>query len=252
MLQKFGFSQYESQVYEMMISAGQAVEASAIAKVSGVPKAKVYEVIARLLDKGVLLDSMLEKKKMYRALPLDRVIEKLTSQFQSDIEQLRLSEQKQFKPDDRVWNLATEESIYAYSLSLIESAKKTIYISTWKEIIEDYLPILEEKEKQGIHVEAHVVGEIDSKLKNLKYFVPSESQKELKKFQNIVVDDSEVVFAISKNPAWQSIITKSEQLVDVFRDFFYRDIILTLLSDKYNDILQNDAEYVDLLAKLRY
>ncbi|WP_256760411.1 TrmB family transcriptional regulator [Cohnella sp. WQ 127256] len=252
MLQKFGFSQYESQVYEMMVNAGQAVEASAISKQSGVPKAKVYEVISRLLDKGILLDSMLEKKKMYRAIPVDQVIQKLTSQFQSDIEQLSLIEQKQFTPDDRVWNLVTEESIYAYSISLIENAKKTIYISTWKEIILAYLPLLEEKEKQGVHVEVHVVGEMDSKLQNLKYFVPTESQKELKKFQNIVVDDTEVVFAIAKHPAWHSIVTKSEQLVDVFRDFFYRDVILTRLSDKYSDILQNDAEYVDLLSKLRY
>jgi len=252
LLQKFGFSQYESQVYATMIHVSQAMEASAISKQSGVPKAKVYEVIDRLLDKGILLGSMLDKKKVYRAIPLDQVIHKLTLQFQADVEQLKLSEQAEFQPDDRVWNLATEESIYAHSVALLRSAQKTIYISTWKDIIETYLPILEEKEQQGVHVEVHVVGTIEAKLSNLSYFVPTESQQELKRFQNIVVDDKEVVFAIAKDPVWHSIITSSEQLVDVFRDFFYRDVILTLLSDKYNDILLQDAEYVNLLSKLRY
>jgi Predicted transcriptional regulators len=235
-----------------MTNTGQALEASAISKLSGVPKAKVYEVINRLIDKGLLLDSMLEKKKLYRAIPLDNLIQKLTSQFQTDIEQLKLAEHKPFQPDDRVWNLVTEESIYAYSISLIESAKKTIYISTWKEIILGYLPLLEKKEREGVRVEVHVVGKIESNLQHLRYFIPAENQKELKKFQNIVVDDADVMFAIAKEPTWHSIVTQSEQLVDVFRDFFYRDMILTLISDKYDDFLLKDAEYVDLLAKLRY
>lgn len=252
MLEKFGFSQYESQVYETMLIAGKAVEASAIAKLSGVPKAKVYEVISRLLDKGILLVSVLEKKKLYQAVPVEQVVQKLTMKFESDIKQLRLIEQKQVKPDDRVWNLATEESVYAHSTALIKNARRTINISTWNEILPRYLPLLEELEKQGVSVEAHVVGKIDSNLKNLKYFIPSERQKELKKFQNIVVDDSAVIFAIVKEPEWHSIVTKSEQLVDVFRDFFYRDVILTFLDERYSDILHNDAEYMDLLLKLRY
>lgn len=251
-MQKFGFSQYESQVYQTLMNEEQALEASLISKLSGVPKAKVYEVISRLIEKGVLLDSMLEKKKMYRAIPLEQLIQKLTLQFQDELEQLKEVKQKKAEPDDRVWNLATEDSIYVYSQALIESAQNTIYISAWKEIIVTYLSILERKEKEGVHVEVHVVGEMESNLKHVKYFVPTENQKELKKFQNIVVDDTDVIFAIAKEPAWHSIVTQSEQLVDVFRDFFYRDLIITLLSEKYDELLQQDHEYVELITKLRY
>ncbi|RLM13800.1 TrmB family transcriptional regulator [Gibbsiella quercinecans] len=252
MLEKFGFSQYESQVYEAIISAECPVEASAVAKLSGVPKAKVYEVISRLLDKGILLDSVIEKKKVYKAISIEQVIKKLTLKFQSDIEQLKNVKKKKIKPDDRVWNLATEESIYAYSLALIDGAQKTINISTWKEIFLVYQPLLEEKERQGVLVEAHVVGELESSLRNLSNFVPHESQTGLKKFQNIVVDGAEVVFAITEGADWHSIATQSEQLVDVFRDFFYRDIILTFLEEKYRHILHSDDEYVGLINKLRY
>lgn len=252
LLEKFGFSQYEGQVYEAILSAERPVEASAVAKLSGVPKAKVYEVISRLLDKGILFDSVIEKKKVYKALPVDQLIQKLTLKFQSEIEQLKLIKQKKIKPDDKVWNLATEESIYAYSLALIDSAQKTINISAWSDVFLAYLPLLEEKERQGVRVEAHVVGKLESNLQHLSYFVPRESQTELKKFQNIVVDGSEVVFAVTKGSDWQSIVTKSEQLVDVFRDFFYRDVILTFLEQKYRHILCHDDEYLGLINKLRY
>ena len=40
MLQKFGFSQYESQAYEVVVSSNEPLDATTIVKHSGVPKAK--------------------------------------------------------------------------------------------------------------------------------------------------------------------------------------------------------------------
>ncbi len=88
MLQKFGFSQYESQAYEVVVSSNEPLDATTIVKHSGVPKAKIYEVLARLIDKGMVMDSVSEKKKLYTALPLKLAIEKLTTEFQSNIKEL--------------------------------------------------------------------------------------------------------------------------------------------------------------------
>lgn len=64
MLQKFGFSQYESQAYEVVVSSNEPLDATTIVKHSGVPKAKIYEVLARLIDKGMVMDSVSEKEKI--------------------------------------------------------------------------------------------------------------------------------------------------------------------------------------------
>ncbi len=51
MLQKFGFTQYESQVFEALTSSPEPLDATSIVKYSGVPKSKVYEVLNRLVEK---------------------------------------------------------------------------------------------------------------------------------------------------------------------------------------------------------
>ena len=83
MLQQFGFTQYESQVYECLISDEQALDATAIVKQSGVPRAKVYEVLHRLSEKGLILESTVEKKRLYTALPIETTIEKLKADFEN-------------------------------------------------------------------------------------------------------------------------------------------------------------------------
>ena len=111
MLRKFGFSQYESQVYEVLASSNEPLDATLIVKYSGVPKAKIYEVLTRMVEKGLVLDSVSEKKKLYTALPLNLVIEKLTKEFEENISQLKNNNHQNNRSDDRVWSLKVDSSI---------------------------------------------------------------------------------------------------------------------------------------------
>lgn len=102
LLYKFGFSQYESKVYETLAQSVQPMDATMIVKYSGVPKAKIYEVISRMVEKGMVLESISEKKKLYTALPIPLVVEKLTAEFQADIQELERQ-----KPKKRSWTTAS-------------------------------------------------------------------------------------------------------------------------------------------------
>lgn len=77
MLQNFGFTQYESQVYEVLSASDHALDAATVVKFSHVPKSKVYEVLQRLVEKGLILTSFHEKKKLYTALPIEMTIKSL-------------------------------------------------------------------------------------------------------------------------------------------------------------------------------
>lgn len=50
-------------------------------KYLGVLKVKIYEVLVCLIDKGMVMDFVLEKKKLYIVLLLKLVIEKLMIEF---------------------------------------------------------------------------------------------------------------------------------------------------------------------------
>ena len=51
-----------------------------------------------------------------------------------------------------------QSSIRVQSKELIESAKESIRISAWNDTLLEYLPLLEEKAKQGVQIESLIVG----------------------------------------------------------------------------------------------
>lgn len=252
MLLKFGFSQYESKVYEALSSGTKPMDATMIVKHSGVPKAKIYEVLSRMIEKGMVLESVSEKKKLYAALPLQLVIEKLTAEFQADIEQLESHQIKKEFIDDHVWSLKADASIESQIKQVIQDAGRSIRFSAWKDDFKKYLPLFEDKERQGIAVEALVVGEIKSDLANLVFFEPSEGHITLERFRLLIVDDSEIIFAGVEHGSWQAIKTRSQPLVRVFTDYFYHDLLLTKITTKYPEIMSKDQDIMNQLMQLRY
>ncbi|MBM7652428.1 TrmB family transcriptional regulator [Neobacillus cucumis] len=254
MLQKFGFSQYESKVYEVLCASDEPLDATLIVKYSGVPKAKVYEVISRMIEKGLVLDSVSEKKKLYTALPLDLVIEKLTKEFQVSIEQLKNNSSKKIIMDDRVWSLKVDSSIQLQCKQLLQEAEHTIHISLWKEELSDYLPILLEKEQAGVKVEALVVGDVKEPipLTALYTLSPNQEHQALEKNRLIIIDEETILFAGVEKKAWQAMVTKSKPFVKFFTEFFYHDVALTKITKKYEEQLMNDEEIKQLLLRLRY
>lgn len=253
MLQKFGFSQYESRVFEVLSSCNEPLDATLIVKHSGVPKAKVYEVITRLIEKGIILDSVSEKKKLYSALPLQLIIEKLTKEFQANVNQLKNHSGKRIVKDDRVWSLKVNSSIQLQCKQLIQEAQHSIQLSLWEDEFSDYLPLLMDKEQSGVKVEVLVVGEVVKKgLSTIYTLSPNKEHRSLEKNRLIIIDGETILFAGVENEAWQAMITKSKPFVKFFSEFFYHDVALTKITKKYEDQLMKDDEIKNLLLKLRY
>ncbi|WP_442602318.1 TrmB family transcriptional regulator [Paenibacillus sp. KN14-4R] len=251
MLQKFGFSQYESQVYEALVTSEEPMDATQIVKYSGVPKSKIYEVLTRMIDKGMLMDSVSEKKKLYTALPSAIVIEKLTAEFQDNIKKLKQQTAKRAFADDRVWSLKIDSSIRAQSLELIQYAQESILFSAWNDDYTEFLPLLEAQERKGINVEALVVGKMQTSLTNIKTLIPQDEHG-LERYRLIVIDDREVLFAGLENQKWQAMKTGAQPFVKFFSEFFYHDVALVRITDKYYDLLMNDEEIRAILMKLKY
>ncbi|MFC7393777.1 TrmB family transcriptional regulator [Scopulibacillus cellulosilyticus] len=252
MLQKFGFSQYESKVYEVLVSSEEPLDATKIVKYSGVAKAKIYEVLSRMIEKGMVLDSVSEKKKLYTALPLPLAIEKLTAEFQDNINHLKRNTSKKLYTDDRVWSLKVDASIQAQSKQLIKDAQKSIRISAWKDDFIEYLPILEEKEKNGVDIEGLVVGDLKTKLSNIHVLIPTEVNEILERFRLIITDDRDVIFAGVEGESWQAIKTMSTPFVKIFTEFFYHDVALAHITEKHFDLLIKDKEIRNIIKRLRF
>ncbi|UFU00634.1 TrmB family transcriptional regulator [Radiobacillus kanasensis] len=252
MLQQFGFTQYESQVYEALVTMDQPLDATNIVKRSGVPRAKVYEVLQRLGEKGVIMESTTDKKRLYSAVSLDSVIEKLKTDFQQNIKQLRELQVKQTPIDDRVWSLKGDHSIQSALKEMVQQARKSVFISGWADDLHSYLPFLEEKYKEGVVIHIHVIGELDTMIPSVSTLIPDVHHGTLERSRIVIVDEEEMLFAGVEDTDWQSIRTKSRSLVKFFTEFFYHDVALTEITEKYRDIVMKDESIRDVLMKLRY
>ncbi|MGP7818170.1 TrmB family transcriptional regulator [Niallia sp. 01092] len=252
MLEKFGFSQYENKVYEVLASSEEPMDAAKIVKYSGVPKAKIYEVILRMIEKGMIMNSVSEKKKLYTALPISLAIEKLTAEFQENIKQLKINTDKKLYTDDRVWSLKVNASIRAQSKQLIQEAKTSIRMSAWKDDFQEYLPLLKEKEENGIDVEILVTGDLETDLSKVHTLIPAQEHVVLEPFRLLIIDDRVAMFAGVENDSWHALKTMSKPFVKFFSEFFYHDAALAKINEKHYDLLMNDTEIKSILMQLRY
>jgi HTH-type transcriptional regulator, sugar sensing transcriptional regulator len=252
MLQQFGFTQYESQVYTSLITVNQPLDATAIVKRSGVPRSKVYEVLSRLSEKGMILEATVEKKRLYNALPLESMIEKLKADFESNIEELRKIEVEEVTTDDRVWMLKENQSIQSLILELSENAQESIYISGWADDLVQYLSTLEEKYEAGVEVTIHAIGEIHTSIQAVSTLIPDQQHNTLERSRILIVDQKEMVFAGIEEASWQAIRTQSPPLVKFFTEFFYHDVALTKITQRYKETVMADQDIREILMKLRY
>lgn len=252
MLQQFGFTQYESQVYTSLITINKALDPTAIVKRSGVPRTKVYEVLNNLVEKGIVLEATVEKKRQYTALPMEAMIEKLKANFDANIEELKKIEVAEMEIDDRVWTLKENQSIASVMKELTDEATKSIFISAWSDDLQHYLSMLEAKEEAGLDVVVHVIGEIQTRIKKVSTLIPNQSHETLERSRILIVDEKEMVFAGMEEGSWQAIRTQSPPLVKFFTEFFYHDVALTKITQRYHNIVMQDEDIKDMLLKLRY
>ncbi|GAF17005.1 LOW QUALITY PROTEIN: transcriptional regulator, TrmB family [Bacillus sp. JCM 19046] len=252
MLQQFGFTQYESQVYTSLITINQALDATAIVKRSGVPRSKVYEVLTKLSEKGIILEATIEKKRQYTALPIEAMIEKLKTDFETNIEELKKIEVAEMEIDDRVWTLKENQSITSVMKELSEGARESIHISAWADDLALFLPVLEKKHSFGLDINIHTIGSITTDIPSVSTLIPSQGHSSLERSRILLVDGKELIFAGMEDGDWQAIRTQSPPLVTFFLEFFFHDIALTKITQRYHDIVMKDEEIRDMLLKLRY
>jgi sugar-specific transcriptional regulator TrmB len=78
-LQQVGFTPGESEIYDILVHAGQA-KASTVMKKTKIAHSKVYEILDRLVSKGLASKTEIDGIKHYQATPPERIVDYLESQ----------------------------------------------------------------------------------------------------------------------------------------------------------------------------
>lgn len=130
-------------MYQSLVTSDQPLDATGVVKGSGVPRAKVYEVLHRLAEKGMILESTVEKNAFILHCRLSLPLKNLKQILRRMCASLREAKSKQTITDDRVWTLKDNQSIQSFMKGMLDGAEQSVILSGWSDDLSSYLPSLE-------------------------------------------------------------------------------------------------------------
>ncbi|MGB3836439.1 MAG: helix-turn-helix domain-containing protein [Castellaniella sp.] len=84
-LQQLGFTEYEARAYVALVQAGE-LNGYELAKKTGIPRANIYAVANKLLERGAVLRTEREGAQRYSAIPAQQLLDSLDARHQRSLQ----------------------------------------------------------------------------------------------------------------------------------------------------------------------
>ncbi len=228
----FRLSQYETKAYIALL-ANNPVNGSQLSRYSGIPRARIYDVLSSLTNKGMAVEV---SEGLYAPLPKEEVLKRFRARFDSEISILEKKfDQAEIKTRyDYVWNIYGYEEILSKARDMIGSAKLEIYVRLFPEEAKMLDADLNMACQRQVQVKYISMGEPPS-IFDLQVIHPGfdEIERELNgRTFDIVVDRKEALVGLFENdnePStswaknhWFVIAARDSLRHDFFHYFFYK------------------------------
>ncbi|MHA1147298.1 MAG: TrmB family transcriptional regulator [Promethearchaeota archaeon] len=132
-LQNLGFTKNDSKVL-LTLCKYKRLSPADIARHSGVDRARVYDSLNRLIEKGFIQKEPVKRGASYQVIPINRIFQSIRVEYKSKIEETLVLEKaiSQLEVDDeesepRVWSITTRDKIRSKVKDLINNAEERIY-----------------------------------------------------------------------------------------------------------------------------
>lgn len=132
-LQSLGFTKNDSKVL-LTLCKYKILSPADIAKHSGVDRARVYDSLNRLIEKGFIQKEPIKRGANYQVIPIERIFKVIREEYKRKIEDTLILEKaiseleiNKEGSEPRVWSINSREKIRKKIKELISSAKKRIF-----------------------------------------------------------------------------------------------------------------------------
>ncbi|HDX9591348.1 TPA: TrmB family transcriptional regulator [Bacillus pseudomycoides] len=240
-VQSLGFNQYEAKAYVALVYLGTS-SAYQVSKQSGVPRARIYEVLEGLEKMGVVMKEEVNEAAQYSPLPVDVFLESIKQKWEDTYtsvqQELKEVESQRPKADPRVTTIKGEETILSFGRILLRRAQSRIIISMWDTMYGKLEEDLQEMQKtcslKGI------VFQVENPLPNLVIHRKTDYVDNIgeKKWFIISIDGKEMIYGHPVEQNGNTFYTDDSVHVSLLENYIWHDVLVNRLMQESKDNLQ--------------
>lgn len=240
-LMELGFTDYEAKAYIALLQKNPAT-AYEIAKNAAVPTSKVYEVLVKLAEKGVISEFDDQNKRKYIPMPPDEMIDSYRSRIDNTLDRLKISLKNINQENELayIWNITDYDYLIDKAQRMIDEAEKTLLISIWPEEYDLLQVGLNKAAKLGVKSAMVHFGHINAPFGQM-FPHPIEDTIYAEKGGRglvIVSDSQEVLFGkINERNEVQGANSMNEGFVAIAEDYIKHDIYIMKIVQRFDPLL---------------
>jgi HTH-type transcriptional regulator, sugar sensing transcriptional regulator len=254
LLSKLGFTEYEAKTYVALLQQSP-LTGYAIARVSGVPRSKIYEVLGSLVERGDVLISYGEPTQYSPKPPNEliasrrQMVEKQLSEAENGLDEFA----NQKLPTDLIWDIRGRDEIFFRLRDVISRAKLRLLVEIWEDDVDELYDALESASQRGIEISVVAYGNPDLPFAHVYTHEPGAAEITRDfggRWVIVSMDGQEIVTGIvslgkESRAAWSAHLG----IVMPITEEIKHDIYVIIILNKHRDILE--ASFGPALRDLR-
>ena len=162
-LKNLNFTEYEAKVYLTLLEESP-LTGYAVAKNSGVPRSKIYEILENMVSRGDILISH-EATPLYTPIPADTLVKNRRAQAEKNFklaEEALEKFQRTKQNRESIWNIIGHDEIISKLKECIDFAKQRILLEIWEEDYREVEAELLHAAERGVCITVVAYGTITS------------------------------------------------------------------------------------------
>jgi sugar-specific transcriptional regulator TrmB len=226
-LSQLGLSDYEAKAYIALLGENP-LTAYEIAKKSGIPTSKIYEVIRKLENRHTIQPIHGERSKMFIPLSPEEFIQRFRSTIEDNLQAVKneLKDIKTGMDTSYTWHIKEHDGLIHKAKRMLDTARSSILLSVWPPEIKLLSESLYKAEERGIKIAVIHYGPANVKIKQL-YIHPIEdtvyTEKGIRGF-TMVTDSKEALNGVIVSNKVEAIWSMNEGFLIMADGFIRHDI----------------------------
>ena len=237
-LSTIGLSEYESRAYVALLSKNP-VTAYEVAKTSGIPTSKIYEVLSRLSEKKVVSTLGEDGARKYMPVDPDEFIADFKSSMETNLKALEedLSQLSKKSAISYIWNILDHDYLMEKAHRTILDARGSLLVSIWKEELKLLEAFFKTAEAKGVRIAMVHFGKPEVRIGQV---YPHPIEETLYKEKGgrglVIVADSETALmsTIYKNDRVEGAWSTNRGFVMLAEDYIKHDVYIMKVVRRFN------------------